>query len=438
VKHKLVATFNQFVVDLHTREIILGSIIGLAVKVLAAGSVFLMNIVVARKLGVAEAGLFFLGFTLVTFVAAVGRMGLDNSVVRFVASAHVVGNVEKLQGVCRKATVWVIALCVALMLIMLALNQILAGRIFDHPGFGPVLLVMALSVPLVGLYNIYSQVLKGLKKVAQSMITLNVTMPVVMLIGLLLPVTTAREVSWIFLPSCAITALVGYLWMRRNVPAAAVADFPSSVLMASCMPLWGVMILQQCVLWSSQLMLGAWSSAEDVALFSSAQRTALLPSFILVAVNAIAAPKFAAMHSQNDMDGLRRMALISVRLMLLAAVPALVFTLLFPEWLMSLFGQEYRAAAGALVILALGQFVNIATGSVGFLLSMTGHERELRFNVFIAALLGIALGALLIPSQGLIGGAIATGVAVASQNLLGVYQVRRRLGFNTLIFWRAI
>ncbi|MFT5718160.1 MAG: O-antigen/teichoic acid export membrane protein, partial [Oleiphilaceae bacterium] len=107
-----------------------------------------------------------------------------------------------------------------------------------------------------------------------------------------------------------------------------------------------------------------------------------------------------------------------------------------PAWLMSFFGEEFRVASTALVILALGQFVNIATGSVGYLLSMTGLERKVRDNAFFSAIIGVTLGFVLIPIYGLLGASVATAIAIASQNLLGVYQVRKHLGFNTLKFWQ--
>jgi O-antigen/teichoic acid export membrane protein len=184
--------------------------------------------------------------------------------------------------------------------------------------------------------------------------------------------------------------------------------------------------------------MGVWGSVEDVALFAVAQRTAMLIGFALFAVNASAGPKFAALYSQGDMAGLERIALWSVRLILLVAVPSLIFMMVFPQWLMGLFGPQFRAASTALMILAVGQFIGTAVGSVGSLLSMTGHERQLRWNVFIGAVLGVGLGVLLIPGYGLIGAAIATSVAVASKNLLCVYQVNRLLGFNTLAIWRKI
>jgi O-antigen/teichoic acid export membrane protein len=183
-------------------------------------------------------------------------------------------------------------------------------------------------------------------------------------------------------------------------------------------------------------MLGIWEDAQAVAFFATAQRTAMLTSFILFAVNTIAAPKFAAMHAANDMQGVRRMAIMSVRMMLLVAVPTTLFIFLLPEWLMSMFGEGFSAAATALMILAAGQFVNIATGSVGYLLSMTGLEKKVRDNVLISGAVSVLLGLILIPIYGVIGAAVAYACGVASQNLLGVYQVKKHLGFNTLCFWR--
>lgn len=268
----------------------------------------------------------------------------------------------------------------------------------------------------------------------------NISTPFLVLLGLLaISASTAMDGARIYLISCALTLLLGYIWWRRAGPYATPrTKFGASALLRSCMPLWAVMAFSQAVQWSSQLMLGIWGSPADVALFASAMRTAMLTSFVLVAVNSIAAPKFAAMHRKGDMEGLRRSAILSVRMMLVAAVPALIFMLLMPEWLMGLFGAEFQAAAPALMILALGQFVNIATGSVGYLLSMSGHERLLRFNAFIGAGLAVGLGVVLIPSYGLIGAAISTAVSIAVQNLLCAYQVRSVLGFNTLEFWKKV
>tara|TARA_B110000211_G_scaffold233988_1_gene301932 strand:- start:2047 stop:3360 length:1314 start_codon:yes stop_codon:yes gene_type:complete len=424
--------------DPHLREMLIGSIIGLGIKVLAAISIFVMNIAVARTLGAAEAGLFFLGFTLATMAAAIGRVGLDQTIVRFVAAQQATDSIGMLHSVYRKSIIWVSLASTGLAFLGWININWLVKHLFDQPGFDPVLRSFLLAIPLIALYTMQAQALQGLRKIAKSMITLNVIVPAALLLMMLLsPVTSATTLVGYFNIACLLTLGIGaVLWIQSAPLKTSTKSFPSSLLRKTCMPLWAVAVLSQVVQWSSQLMLGAWSNSEEVAFFATAQRTAMLTSFVLFAVNAIAAPKFAAMYAKGDHDGLKRLAIISVRLMLLAAVPALALMLLFPEWLMSFFGEEFRVASTALVILALGQFVNIATGSVGYLLSMTGLERKVRNNAFLSALIGVTLGFLLIPSYGLLGASIATAVAIATQNLLGVYQVRKHLGFNTLKFWQ--
>jgi O-antigen/teichoic acid export membrane protein len=424
--------------DPHLREMLIGSIIGLGIKVLAAISIFVMNIAVARTLGAAEAGLFFLGFTLATMAAAIGRVGLDQTIVRFVAAQKATNSIGMLHGVYRKSIIWVSLASTGLAYLGWININWLIKHLFDQPGFEPVLRSFLLAIPLIALYTMQAQALQGLRKIAKSMITLNVIVPAALLLMMLLsPVTSATTLVGYFNIACLLTLGIGaVLWIQSAPLKTSKESFPSDLLRKTCMPLWAVAVLSQVVQWSSQLMLGAWSTSEEVAFFATAQRTAMLTSFVLFAVNAIAAPKFAAMYAKGDHDGLKRLAIISVRLMLLAAVPALALMLLFPEWLMSFFGEEFRVASTALVILALGQFVNIATGSVGYLLSMTGLERKVRDNAFLSALIGVTLGFVLIPSYGLLGASVATAIAIASQNLLGVYQVRKHLGFNTLVFWQ--
>ena len=74
----------------------------------------------------------------------------------------------------------------------------------------------------------------------------------------------------------------------------------------------------------------------------------------------------------------------------------------------------------------------MATGSVGFVLIMTGNERLARNNTAVAAGVSLALNVLLIPRYGALGAAIATAVSIASLNLPAAYLVKRELGILTI------
>lgn len=438
---KITAKFSS---DHHFREVVLKGSLGFAVKILSALSIFLMNIIIARKLGATESGIFFLSFTLVGLISAIGRMGLENSLVRFIAHFEAIGELHKVHLVFRKSITWSLILSFLLLVAFLLIIPYLTSFALPHPGLSPVLYIMSIAIPLVSIYTLFSYALQGIKSIAQSLIILSVITPATVLVGLLLTSPeTSIEVAKIYLVGCLLSLLLGYYWWKNLSPtffytSAQVDNFSNSQLWSSSFPLWGVVILNQIIQWSSQLLLGAWGSAKDIALFSTAQRTALLTSFILIAINSIVAPKFAALYARNNITDIRRIAIWSVRILLIASTPIVCIFLIFPSQIMGIFGDDFRDAALALSILSIGQFVNIATGSVGFLLSMTGHESKLRFNLFIGAFLGISLGVILIPNYGILGAAIATSFSIAIQNLLGVYHVKKIFGFNTLFFWKTL
>ena len=182
--------------DPHLREMIVGSAIGMSVKVLSAVSILFMNIVVARFLGANETGLFFLAFTLVTIIAAVGRLGLDQSIIRFVAAARESNEIDRLLGVYRKSVSWVAIASICLTVLASSNVTWLVENYFPQPGFEPVLRSFLMAIPLIALYTMLAQAMQGLKKIAKSLLTLNVLMPIALLLLMLLdPVYTAEAAA---------------------------------------------------------------------------------------------------------------------------------------------------------------------------------------------------------------------------------------------------
>ncbi|MEA3275992.1 MAG: flippase [Pseudomonadota bacterium] len=433
---RLLTRFRRSDADL--KEIVRGSAIAFGVKILAAGSTFAMNVVIARQLGATEAGLFFLAYTIVLVAAAIGRIGLDNTFVRFIASYHANNEWAEINGLYRTGIRWAFLTSLGIAGLLWVLAEPLASAVFGKPAFADVLRVMAWGIPLMALFTLHARALQGLKRIPQAMFVLSAAAPLTLLaLALVTSPSNATASGWLFVAATVGTLSLGrYWWKQLPETLGDRKRTERRELLASCLPLLAVVALNQTATWSSQIMLGAWSSSADVAVFNAAQRTAMLTSFVLVAVNSIAAPKFAAMYRMGEHDALRRTAQNATRLMILLALGPLALMLTLPDWILSLFGEEFSRGATALQILAIGQFINVATGSVGFLLSMTGHERLLRNNVLAAAAVALALGAGLIPSFGLLGAAVATACGIATQNLLSIWQVHRALGFNTLAGWK--
>jgi O-antigen/teichoic acid export membrane protein len=103
--------------------------------------------------------------------------------------------------------------------------------------------------------------------------------------------------------------------------------------------------------------------------------------------------------------------------------------LLFPRQVMQIYSAEFSAGGPLLAVLAAGQFINVATGSVQQLLMMSGREGWMMRTTAAAAALALALNWALIPRWGAMGAAVATASVWVIQNVMVLVVVRRELGF---------
>jgi len=92
--------------------------------------------------------------------------------------------------------------------------------------------------------------------------------------------------------------------------------------------------------------------------------------------------------------------------------------------LLSWFGNEFRSAAPALMILAVGQLINLSTGPVGTILLMTGNEQIMKRHTVTTVLVNLAAAIFLIPVWGVAGAAASAAIGMALLNLLSWYSAR--------------
>ncbi len=424
--------FNRF--DGHMQELLRGASIAFVLKILAAGFAFGLSVVMARLLGAEGSGIFFLAFTIVLIVAAIGRVGMDNALVRFIAANVAAKRPGKVLGVYQKAMLYSLVTATALSVLLYLLAPWISQVIFSKPELLQPLAIMAIAVVPLALLTLHAQALQGLKRIAASISVLSVIVPLLtcLIAVLFIPVYGINAAAWGYLFATIATLLLGRWFWQKAICSFKThpAEFDRKELLASSMPLLTVVMMNMVITWSPMLFLGIWESSENIGIYSAASRTAMLTSFVLVAVNSIAAPKFAALYQQGDMEALGSVARKSTKIMALIASPVLLLFLLIPESILSIFGEQFKQGAVVLMILSIGQFINVATGSVGYLLMMSGNERLMRNNLLFCMLVVLLTSYMLIPLYGVIGAAISAGVVVGVQNLIAFVMVKRKLGIH--------
>lgn len=422
-------------INTHLKDLLTGSALAFFVKSISAAGAFLLNIVVARSLSVDQAGYFFLAQAIIIFLAATARQGLDNALVRFIASYSVNIEVGLVAGIYKYALMRTIPMLLIFSSLLWVCSDFISNWVFNKPLLSGVLAIGALVVLPISVTQLHGFCLQGKKRVTLALFFQSALLSLLSLIIIWVSgATDAREAMTGYLFASVICFFVSsFVWSKEKKSARAFfSNHEKNMVVTTIKPLFIILLMSQAFLWTGRLMLGIWNSAADVALFSIAQQAAMLPSFILVAVNSIAAPKFSEAYKKENFHDIRRIAFYSSRIMILIAFPVTSFMLFFSGWFMGLFGSDYIYGANILRILVIGQLISVIIGPVSFLLQMTGNEKALRNNYLISFSFMMAGFIFLIPLYGVYGAAFVISASITIQSFLCVYQVKRTLGFNIL------
>lgn len=421
---------------------VLGSSLAvLLARVGGGGAAFLLNVLLARILGVRGVGLYFLATTVSAFAIIVGRAGQENVVLRFAAIAHERAEWDRLGAIRRGSRRLALAASLAVSLALLLSAPFLATTVFRSPDLAPLLRILALAVPLTGLATLDIQMVRASGRVRLAAVLEALPSPGFSILAVL-PLALAYGLvgaAWGAVAAAAlvlVTVLAVAHRLVRGLGSRAGA-FDGALLLRTGLPLLWVGLSGMVLGMTDTVMLGVFADARQVGLYGAAARAAGIASTALAAVSTVVAPRFAALHADGRNDELSSLAREATGRAILMALPVLGLCLALPGTVLSIFGPEFRVAAPALVILGLGHGVNVVTGPVGQLLAMSGRERILRNNVLGAGALNVALNLALVPPLGALGAAIATAVSMVLVNLLSLMQVRRHLGFSVLPRRRA-
>ena len=409
-----------------------------ALKFVALALAFSAETLIANVLGLEEYDLWAAAASWLAMLTGLAALGMNTMLVRGLPAAQALGDFGRMRGMIawsgRRMLLAGVLLGVAL---FAARHAVAEARL----GFAAVLAVVALMLPVQAL-NLHCQaVLRGLKHAVLSQLPDQIIRPVALLAVVLLVVLqdrdlSAQDLAWIWLLSLALSLVCAAGWKARVTPLEVRTAEPQSD------PGWWGIARQLCLLHVAGMlitqadpaMLAALSEPGEAALYSVANRIALLLSFGLLAVNVIVAPLISQLHATNQTAQLQHVLTLAARGIALYTVPAALLLVATGPWLLRLFGPGFEDGYGPLCWLVAGRTLASLCGSVSVLLVMTGNQRLALKILGVAGLGKLALNLLVLPSFGAWGAAIGTTLMLALCNLWALFEVRRRLQLEPTIY----
>jgi len=419
--------FNSL--DILKKNILKGSIFSIILKIWSAIAVFLMHVFIARRLGAEDAGYFFLSYSIIILMAILARHGFDKVLVRFIAAANDLTEINQLYTYALSRVV-IVSFIISTILFFTA--NFISNQIFSKPEMCATLQLMSVIIFPLAISMIHSQTLQGLKLVVKSLLVMNTITPTLLILALaMINIKNIDNIIILFIAVHILNLIISVIFLRSAIKIKFILPDLSyiSEIKQTLYPMFGTIIFHNITSRVALILLGIWASSIDIAIFSVAQRTSILISFFIFAVNAVISPRFASLYNRNDLQELKKIAIFSVNLLFVSCFPIFILMVCFPKPILALFGSEYLVGSNILIILSFGQFISVISGSVIMLLQMTGHQNEVLVNSVITFIVVLILGIILIPKYGIMGAAIVCCLELIIKNILCAVTVKRKLGF---------
>jgi len=388
-----------------------------------------LNWLLSNQLGAKDYGIYTYAFSWVYFFGSLSILGLDSVLQRELIkyapekALGLIAFTRKINTIITASIVIAFALVVYFVISTTALH-------LTQP-----LILAILALPLYSHLLINKSTCIGLKAVENALIPENIIRPLVIIISILLlnfyaqPLEINNAILFNLL-AFFIAYLASYLYTRKlNIKSAKPKIVEKQQWSSLGLTFF---LLTATVTINSKadiLMLGFFGETAQVGIYNIAVKLAMFIALPLVIVNQIITP-FIAEYFESKQNQLALVIKKSIRIIFLTGS---IITLIFAfsgETILSYFGNDFRTGYFTLIILAIGQLINLFVGPVGNVLTMSKYENLALKSMIWSTVINILLNSLLIPLYDIDGAALATFISLVYWNIAQFIIVKKKLNMN--------
>ncbi len=414
-----------------------------AVMVLGAAMAFGTSILLTRLLGVTQYGIYIYALTWINLLALVCQLGMNTSLLRFVAAYKANGEWGLLRGLHDRSIQYVLLASFIIGVTTAFVVWLLHDRIGADQA--KTFWIALLLLPLIALTGLRRAGLRAFRRVVKAELPDSFFRPLLIAVlasGFIILSQKHLQATQVMVFNLigALTAFfIGTVWLTKAMPEQLRHNPPvyaGREWLRVSLPLFFMSGMSLILNKTDIIMVGVILDSEQAGIYAVASRVAGLVVFGLTAANAIAAPMISELYSTERYQELQRMITLAARGIGAFTLVVSISLVILGQYMLGLFGEDFVIGYLPLLILLGGQAINALAGSVGFLMTMTGHQKQAAKIFGTSAILNIVANAFLIPTLGLIGAAIATAVTTALWNFMMLAYVWRRLNINPTVLAR--
>ncbi len=435
--------------DIHLTELLKGASVAFIFRIVGLALGYIFTIFIARAYGANAMGIYTLSLTVFNIAVLIAKLGLDTAMLKFVAEYSAQKKWIEIKKIYWKIIALVVPIAIAITLSAYFLSPLIAQYIFHKPYLSEYFQIVSIAILPFVLLSINREAIRGLKNIKVYSMLTNVLVALLATIILIILYFYSHDIHLYDnknkMPLIAqvgaivLTSFISILaWFNRRTRKDKKKQLSKTLNYRDILSVSTPMLVTSSmglIMGSTDIiMLGMFATELDVGVYNVALKVSMITSISLTAINTISAPKFAAFWGERDIKGLSKMVRQSTQLIFWTSFPVLAILLFFPKWILGYFGQEFIIGSTALMALAVGQFINSASGSVGQIMNMTNNQFFLQYTSIISAVINVVLNYILIPKYGVVGAALSTAASGVIWNIMCIIFIKSRLGVSTWYF----
>jgi O-antigen/teichoic acid export membrane protein len=423
------------------RRLLRGAGWALLARTLALPIGLLQAMLLTRLLPPAEVGGYFLAISLIVVLAMVAQFGMSRPMVKLVASALAIDRPQAARHAIRVTLLSTLAGGVVLALAVAdGLGNWLSATLEGGGVLRPVWPIIAVMILAFALNELTAETLRGFHdlraasafgdNLAQRM-TLALILSTIWFAGWSADLTTVLIASLV-----AATLMLSLALGQLARQVAAIGRYGARWRTAEVLGHGLPFLLMRLNFWFSAgadlWVLGMFRPPDEVAVYGTASRLALLVSFPLTVCNSVLAPAIAELYSRNELERAEKAIRAAATLGVVPSILLMAVFLVFGDRLLgAFFDTAYSEGYWVLAILAIGQCVGVGFGACTLALTMTGHQRDvMAVSTVVAA--GVILAFYLAAAPyGAHGVAVVAALSLILYNVVLAGLVRWRLRMVT-------
>ena len=407
--NNIIIMLKIFLKHLKNNNVLLYTAIGM---LFLQGSNFVSGVLLARYLPTSDFGKFQLLVSLVTSTAIVAKIGLDEGYVYYLPKIRKTGVNEKIFSIYTLLVTLIISAIIGLLIYLFSepLNKIVLRNI----EFSYELNIFGIYLCSFVLFTMSASILRGLEFFNFRAFIVYYFNPIFFLaiIAILIVLNGSLKVIQVYsfkIVVLFVVGLIGYGYIFHKLSAKSkVYSLNFSILKKYHLFSISLIFLTLIEFLAEQptidlLILANLKSAESVGIYAANYKIAFLLFIPYLAFQVIYVSKFSNLYTNGEFEELKQLYKSTRKKMFYISLVLVIFLILVYDFLIQLFGAQYKEGKVIFIILSIGFSFFSMNGLNNLMFIVSNKKRILALLDFLFILLLILLGYLLVSLLGIEG-----------------------------------